>query len=136
MSLKNEFDRRNLPIAVVSFAEPDKLRPYQERHRWPFGMFADPDRSIYRAFALNRLSWFRVYSPGTLKLYWQLLRQGMKRENHGADDVYQAGGDFLLDREGNIMFAHRSRDPADRPSVAKILNAFDDAVGSKASLSG
>ncbi len=122
---KKEFDRRCVAIVVVSFAEPAQLMPYQERHRWPFRICADPDRAVYQAFALQRLSWMRAFSPATLKLYWKLLRAGMKMEDYGKEDIYQAGGNFLIDREGNIIFAHRSQDPSDRPSVATVLNAFD-----------
>jgi peroxiredoxin len=124
-SLKGEFDRRGVAIAVVSFAEPAKLSHYQKQHRWPFIIFADPDRVAYGAFMLKRLSWLRVFSWPTLKLYWKLLREGMKREHYGKDDIYQSGGDFLLDREGNLLFAHRSQDPADRPAAAKLLEAID-----------
>jgi peroxiredoxin len=124
-SLKGEFDRRGVAIAVVSFAESAKLSHYQKQHRWPFIIFADPNRVAYGAFALRRLSWLRVFSPATLKLYWKLLREGMKREYYGKDDIYQSGGDFLLDREGNLLFAHRSQDPADRPAAAKLLEAID-----------
>lgn len=124
-SLKDEFDRRRVGIAVVSFAEPARLIHYQERHRWPFAILADPQREAYKAFALSRLSWFRVFSPTTLKLYWTLWRKGMKLDTNAGDDIYQAGGDFLLDREGNILFAHRSQDPADRPAATKLLEEID-----------
>jgi len=127
-SLKGEFDRRGVAIAVVSFAEPAKLSHYQKQHRWPFIILADPDRVAYGAFALRRLSWLRVFSPATLKVYWRLLREGMKREHYGKDDIYQSGGDFLLDREGNLLFAHRSQDPADRPAAAKLLEAIDSSA--------
>lgn len=127
-SLKGEFARRGVAIAVVSFAEPATLIHYQEQHRWPFTILADPDRVAYGAFALRRLSWLRVFSPATLKLYWKLLREGMKREDYGKDDIYQSGGDFLLDREANLLFAHRSQDPADRPAGAKLLEAIDSLV--------
>jgi peroxiredoxin len=127
-TLKDEFDRRGVVIAVVSFAAPAKLADYQERRRWPFIMLADPDRIAYRAFGLKRLSWFRLFSPATIRAYWNLLRQGMKRDPWAGDDVHQAGGDFLLDREGNIRFAHRSQDPADRPPPASLLQAIDSIV--------
>jgi hypothetical protein len=55
----------------------------------------------------------------------KLFRQGMKREDYGKEDIYQAGGDFLLDREGNILFAHRSQDPADRPAAVQLIQAID-----------
>ncbi len=110
---------------MVSFAEPAKLVQYQERHRWPFIMLADPERKAYKTFALKRLSWFQVFSPAALKLYWKLLRGGMKQERYQGEDIYQSGGDFLLDGSGKILFAHRSQDPADRPEAARLIEAID-----------
>jgi peroxiredoxin len=127
-SFKTEFDRRGVSIVVVSFAEPSKLVRYQEYHHWPFALLADPERRAYRALALKRLSWLRVFSFETVKLYLKLLCEGMKREDYGKDDIYQSGGDFLVDREGNILFAHRSQDPADRPPVAELLRAIDRLI--------
>ena len=124
-----EFDRRGVVIAVIAFAEPAKLAAYQEHHQWPFMMLADRERRAYQAFALRRLSWFQVFSPATLKLYWKLLRGGMKPEHYEGDDIYQSGGDFLIDGNGNILFAHRSQDPADRPSAVKLLQAIDRVLG-------
>ncbi|HEX4988676.1 MAG TPA: SelL-related redox protein [Candidatus Binatia bacterium] len=129
-SFKDEFDRRGVVIVVISFAEPERLAPYQEHHHWPFVMLADPKRIAYQAFALKRLSWFRVFSPSTLRLYFRLLREGKRFQSYGKDDYYQAGGDFLIDRKGNILFAHRSRDPAERPPIEKLLEAIDQTSGS------
>ncbi|MDP9130241.1 MAG: redoxin domain-containing protein [Candidatus Binatota bacterium] len=120
-----EFERRGVTVAVVSFAAPAKLVHYQEHHRWPFIMLADPERKAYETFALKRLSWFQVFSPAALKLYWKLLRSGMKQERYEGDDIYQSGGDFLLDCTGNILFAHRGQNPADRPAPARLLMAID-----------
>jgi peroxiredoxin len=123
-----EFERRGVSIAVISFAEASKLERYQEHHRWPFTILADPERRAYQAFALKRLSWFQVFSPAALKLYWKLLRGGMKPEHYEGDDIYQSGGDFLIDRDGNILLAYRSQNPADRPAVANLLHAIDSAL--------
>jgi predicted dithiol-disulfide oxidoreductase (DUF899 family) len=122
---QDELQRRGVAVAVVSFAEPKKLARYQERHHWPFPIFADPERAAYRAFTLKRLSWFRVFSPATLKLYWKLLREGRVGADYGGEDIYQGGGDFVLDRAGNILFAHRSKDPADRPAVRELLEEIE-----------
>jgi peroxiredoxin len=124
-SFKAEFDRRSVVIAAVSFAEPAVLSEYQKLHQWPFLILADPKRTAYEEFALKRLSLFHVFSAATLKLYLKLFRQGMAREDWGKEDIYQAGGDFLLDRAGNILFAHRSQDPADRPSAERLLREVD-----------
>ena len=124
-AFKSEFRRRNIDIVVVSFAEPEKLIPYLNFHEWPFPLLADPERKLYQAFDLKSLSWLKVFSPATLKLYLKLFRKGLRLQDYGKEDVYQAGGDFLLDRAGNVLLAHRSEDPADRPSVARLLKAFD-----------
>jgi AhpC/TSA antioxidant enzyme len=124
-ALKSEFDRRGVTVIAVSFADPAKLASYQDRHRWPFRLFADPERKVYTAFNLKRLSWFRVFSPATLARYLKLSRRGMKREVYGGDDIYQSGGDFLVDRSGTILFAYRGQGPADRPAPAKLLLEID-----------
>jgi hypothetical protein len=113
---------------VVSFSQPAQLGAYQERHAWPFELLADPERKAYATFNLKRLSWFKVFSPATLALYFTLRRRGLAREPYGGDDIYQSGGDFLLDRNGNILFAHRSRDPADRLLPARLLEETDRAI--------
>jgi len=128
-AFKDQFEARGVSIVVISFAEPERLAQYETQHQWPFVMLADPKRTAYDAFTLTRLSWFQVFSPATLKLYWRLLREGKKREDYGKDDIYQSGGDFLIDREGNVLFAHRSRDPADRPSPKRLFEVFDRIAG-------
>jgi peroxiredoxin len=124
-SSKPEFDRRGVSIVVVSFAEPAKIIQYQKYHNWPFVILADPSRIVYRAFALKRLSLLRIFSWSTLRLYFRLLREGKRIQNYGKDDYYQAGGDFLIDHEGYILFAHRSQEPSDRPPTAKLIEAID-----------
>ena len=49
------------------------------------------------------------------------MREGKKLQDYGKDDYYQAGGDFLLNRDGTVLSAHRSHDPADRPPVSRLL---------------
>lgn len=122
---KSEFDRRGTRIVVVSFVEPSILRNYQERRRWPFPVLADPERKAYRMFALPKLKLWRVFSPSTIKFYRQLIRRGMKRERYDGADIFQSGGDFLLNRDGKILYTHRSKDPADRPTVGALLQQID-----------
>lgn len=110
---------------VVSFAEPDRLVPYQRHHRWPFVLLADPDRSAYRTFDLHRIPWYRLLSPSTLKLYLKLLIEGRRIQNYGRDDYYQAGGDFLVDCNGKVLFSYQSHDPSDRPPVSRLLAEID-----------
>jgi len=120
-SVKDQFEEGGVAIVVVSFAEPERLLYYQQVHRWPFILLADPDRSAYSYFGLRRLPWHRVFSLATLKLYFEILRKGRRMQNYGKDDYFQAGGDFLIDRNGVVLFTHHSHDPADRPPVSRLL---------------
>ena len=128
-AFKSEFDRRGVAVVIVSFAEPKTIVRYLEDHQCPFPMLADPQRHAYRAFELKSLPWYRVFSPGTLKLYLKLFRKGLVHHDYGKEDIYQGGGDFVIDRSGNILFAHRSEDPADRPSMGSLLKAIDRSLG-------
>ena len=124
-SVKAQFEERGVEIVVVSFAKPERLVYYQQVHQWPFTLLADPDRNAYKYLGLGRLPWYRVFSFSTIRMYLKLLREGRTIQSYGKDDYYQAGGDFLINYDGKVLFAHRSHDPADRPSGAKLLEAID-----------
>ncbi len=44
------------------------------------------------------------------------------------EDVYQLGGDFVLSAERRILFAYRSQDPADRPTVDDLIQHLSVAA--------
>ena len=91
-----------------------------ESRKFPF--LCDPDRTAYRAFGLERGDWWMFFRPRVMASYlWQMLRGwGLRRPIRG-EDVLQLGGDFILDVDGRIIFAHRSADPNDRPTVDELL---------------
>lgn len=117
-----EFRHLGAEVVVVSFVPPSPLKQYLSGHEWEFPVLADPDRRAYRAFGLERASWARLLRPRVLGRYLRLMLRGrMPRLAH--EDVHQLGGDFVLDRDARVVFAHRSTDPADRPAVAELLEA-------------
>ena len=120
-SAQKEFEEQGVSIVVISFAEPERLSHYQRVHAWPFTLLADPQREAYAHFGFKLLTWYRVFSWETVKMYAHLLWQGRKIERYGRDDYFQSGGDLLIDREGRLYFVHHSRDPADRPGVSQLL---------------
>lgn len=122
---KEAFEKRGVLIAVVSFAPPEKLVVYQRHRNWPFLLLSDPERSAYTRFDLGRLSWLQLFGPATLKLYARIMLKGRRFHYYGKDDYQQGGGDFILDRRGNVLFAHRSRNPAGRPSPKTLIEAID-----------
>lgn len=109
---------------VVSQAKPAVLATFLRRHPQPVPVVCDPDRAGYRAFGLERTSWLSFFRPSVMWGYLRLIVRGGKvRVPYPDEDVLQLGGDFLLDREGRVVFAHPSRTATDRPGIDTLLAA-------------
>ena len=117
-----KFQSIGATVLVISMSRPEVLALYLKNRAWPFAVVCDPDRTAYLHMDLERTSLGRVLRPRMIFYYLKLIFQGMKvRKPYAGEDVYQLGGDFVLDRERRVRFAPRSRDPAVRPSIEMLL---------------
>ncbi len=92
---------------------------WQEATQFPFPMLLDPEHRAYAAFGLGS-SVLAAWHPKMFLYYFRLLAKGRKLMPVKGDP-YQLGGDFLIDQQGMVLFAHPSDDPTDRPSVSELL---------------
>ena len=113
-------------VALVTFTHPRNLRGYRARLGLPFAVLADEARAAYRAYGLGRGPWWRVWGPATLLEYARLVREGGRPERP-AEDTLQLGGDFVVGRDGRLVYAYRSTGPADRPPVDELVAAVAGA---------
>jgi len=120
---KAEFDALGADVAGVAFCDPSWLRAYRDDKKPGIPLFTDPDRAVYRALGLDRLSFFRTWSPWALWKYLRLLGAGRRWKPYGEEDVRQQGGDALVLPGGATPYLFRGRDSSDRPSVAELLAA-------------
>jgi peroxiredoxin len=109
-------------VVLITFTRPRNLRGYRRRLALAYPVLADETRAVYRAYGLQRGSWRRVWGLKSVRAYGRLLRQGRRLERPSGDTL-QLGGDFIVDRDGRLAYAHRSRGPHDRPSVDELLDA-------------
>ena len=115
-------------VLVVSMGRPETVAAYFRMRPWPFPVVADPDRGAYRAFGLGRTSWGRFFRPRVLLHYLKLIFKGWRvRRPNPEEDLLQLGGDFVLDRQRRLLYAHRSADPSDRPTAEELLAAIRSA---------
>jgi hypothetical protein len=121
---------RGIAVAVVSFARPERLQPYQAMRQWPVPLFADPDFEAYRAFELKKLPWSKLFNGRALRKYWKLFWEGWKIQYSRGDDVTQGGGDFLVMPNGDVRYEFRSDDPADRPTLQTLQEQLTRALQS------
>lgn len=107
-------------VAIVTFENTALARAYVEDTELVWPLLVDENRSLYHAYGMERGRWWQIYSPSTLWTYLRLMLQGRRLEASG-EDVNQLGGDVLIDPAGIVRLHHVSADPADRPSVERLL---------------
>lgn len=118
---------RGAELVAISQSRPAALAAQLRREPRPFPFLCDPERKAYRAFGLERGRWGMFFRPHVLAHYLRQMLHGwgLRRPVPG-EDVLQLGGDFILDRTGRLVFAHRSADPSDRPAVGELLRRLGD----------
>jgi peroxiredoxin len=116
-------------VIGVGHAPPAIVERFVEREGIPFPIVTDPHREGYKFFNLGRVSVWHFFRPRILFNFIKLLFRGEKiRRLTRTEDVFQLGGDFLIDRERTILHAYPSRDATDRPSVEAILKWGTDRL--------
>jgi peroxiredoxin len=122
---RERFAAAGCSVLVVSQAKPETLARYVERQKWHVPIVADTEREGYAAFGLERTGWLTFFRPKVLRGYLRGMTRGygVKKPN-SEEDLLQLGGDFILNRQREIVFAYRSADPTDRPPIAGLLAAI------------
>ncbi len=81
----------------------------------------DLDKKLYHHYGMDRGNFRDIWSWKSLKVYCRLLLKG-GRLLKSRGDIYQLGGDVLVDPAGIVRFHHISRGPDDRPEISDILS--------------
>lgn len=112
-------------MVVVTLLPRDQLAAFRAEMALPFSCCADPDAGVHAAYGLERAPVARLLGLPTIWAYVRLMLAGRRPLPPSGEDVRRLGGDFVLDGRGRVVFAHRSRHPADRPSVARLVTALE-----------
>ncbi|QJW94248.1 SelL-related redox protein [Frigoriglobus tundricola] len=119
---RERFAARGCPVLVVSQAKPKILTLYTSRKVWGVPLVGDPDRAVYTVFGLERAGRLAFFKPLVLWRFFRAMTKGyLAARPYAGEDQRQLGGDFIITRERKLVFAYRSIDPTDRPSVAALL---------------
>jgi hypothetical protein len=124
------FQQLNAQVVAVSFTPPARVAAFLTVRPLPFPALSDPESNAYRAFSLGRTSWDAMLHPRVLLGYLKLIWRGTRPEKpEPGEDLFQLGGDFILDGAGRLVFAYPSKTSTDRPSVTVLLDAVRKALG-------
>lgn len=123
---EEEFHRRNVRIVVVTFEADFLARSYAEDTSMKWPLLVDAARETYRAYGMLSASFLDVWNP---KTFWAYLKELVKGTRIGTSkgDLYQQGGDVLIDPDGIVALHHVGAGPVDRPSVESLLRRIPAA---------
>lgn len=110
-----------MKIVVVTFESLSSARSYCEETGLDWPLLIDESKGLYRDYGMLAASLWDIWGPKTWWVYGQEILKGHKPKKTTAD-IYQRGGDVLIDQEGVVRLHHVSAGPADRPSIATILH--------------
>jgi alkyl hydroperoxide reductase subunit AhpC len=118
-----ELVRRNVKVVVVTFENDFLARCYVEDTALAWPILIDTTREVYKGYGMFSASFWDVWGIKTWLVYFKELLKGVKPQK-SEGDIYQRGGDVLVDPGGIVRLHHIGRGPADRPSVEQILRVI------------
>jgi peroxiredoxin len=118
---RDRISQTGAEVVLVAHHDPD-LMMSQMMHslNLPFVLLFDKTRTAYGRWGLGTVNFKAFVRPG---LYLEMARVLLRREKSlgPAPDQTQMGGDFIVDREGTLVFANRLRSFHDRAKVEDLL---------------
>ncbi|XP_035467408.2 prostamide/prostaglandin F synthase isoform X1 [Scophthalmus maximus] len=122
---QTSLDAHSVQVVVVSFGRQEGATHWLKETGCRYDMLLDPDRKVYAAFGLEA-SVKKVLNFSNMLLYAEYVAENMEFPRglpSLQDDMFQLGGDFVLDERGRVLFRHCCQSPTDRPPVEDILSA-------------
>jgi AhpC/TSA antioxidant enzyme len=123
-----EIERLDLAVLVITFEARALAEMYVREIGLAWPLLVDTSRAVYRAYGMPRGGLWEIWSPASWGTYLDLMRKG-RRLRLPTGDMYQLGGDVLIDPAGRIAWHRVERGPADRPAVSEVLTAVRQARG-------
>lgn len=118
-----ELAELRVAVAVVTFEAGFLARQYVEDSGLAWPLLVDEQRELYRGYGMLAASFWDIWGPKTWWAYLKAVLHGQKlQQSHG--DISQRGGDVLIDPEGTVRLHHVGEGPADRPSLAQLLEVI------------
>ena len=111
-------------VVVVAQGLRESGLQWKKDYGLQFPLLIDRDMRFYRQFGLRR----------RLKLVWNLeiftfyaarvVEGGKDNMVYPGDDLTLMGGDFIVRRNGEVIFAHAQTSQFDRPQISDLKNCL------------
>jgi peroxiredoxin len=125
---RDEIRAAGAEVVLVAYNDPELVMSQLFRSLdLPFLLLVDKGREAYQSWGLGQADWRTLLNPA---LYWNVARMAMRRPKPlgRAPTTSQLGGDFVIDRDGKIVFVNRMKSIYDRAPVSDLLAAITGNV--------
>jgi len=125
---KDKLEDLGVSIMIVTFESMPSVSAYSWESGITWPVILDERLHLYKRYKMYRAGFWDLWGPST---WWAYLKQLLKGNlpQRASGDIHQRGGDVLIDDKGIIQLHHVGKGPADRPSVASILEVVVEANG-------
>jgi peroxiredoxin len=106
-----ELERAEIDVLVVTFERPEAAERYAADMGLPWPVLIDERKSLYGAYGMDRAGTWDIWGPRTWWAYARQIVRGRWPEP-AQGDVYQRGGDILIDPNGIVRLHHVGNGPA------------------------
>ena len=120
---KQKLDELGLQVLIITFEEAAVAAAYKRDLHLPWPLLLDPTRHHFAAYGMDRGSLWKVMGPANWWFYLRLLLLG-RRVRRPTGDVYQLGGNVLIDPAGVVRLHHITTTSTDRPAVENLLDTI------------
>jgi hypothetical protein len=121
---KDRLERNNIEVIVVTFEQEENALNYRQETELDWPLVVDCSKEIYRYYGMGKAGFWDLWGPASWRVYFREILKG-NRPRPANDDIYQRGGDVLINPEGMVRLHHISKGPADRPRVDSILQIVE-----------
>jgi hypothetical protein len=122
---KDRLKRNNIEVLVVTFEQEEHAFNYRQETELDWPLVVDSSRELYSYYGMEKAGFWDLWGPATWRVYFQEIFKG-NRPRPASDDVYQRGGNVLINPAGMVRLHHISKGPADRPRVESILQIVEE----------
>jgi hypothetical protein len=122
---REEIEKLGAEVLVVAYDEPTLLSAKMLHDvALPFPLLLDRTREAYTRWGMGRTGLTgAMLSPSLNWRYLKLIAKG-ERFLGFAPDMFQLGGDFLVDKQGTLAFAYRMRNNGDRVDMGTLVDGL------------
>ncbi|KAL4649146.1 hypothetical protein GN956_G7075 [Arapaima gigas] len=118
-------DAQSVRILIVSYGSLEGARYWLQDTGCKYDMVLDSERKVYRTFGMGS-SYTKVLKFKNILRYAEFPVSNKpipRADPRLVEDMYQLGGNFILDDTGRVIYSHRCSSPLDRPPTTQILAA-------------